>query len=165
MSRSFALLAAVAISCRLDGCFFSSPPSTTSIRLNPSLPLHCQPSHCTMASRSFPKLVQSSARRVPSLAVPQQRALSSLRQAAGKVSAAQASSSSVRKTAIQAAGSVAARRYASTGEKSEYTVSGQAYTHLWWYMDGHHGIPLSWLEHGMLVPTSSLRPNSYSCTN
>lgn len=78
-----------------------------------------------MASRSLPKLLQSSAaRRVPS--VPQQRALSSIRQQASSAAARAGNataSASVRKTAVQAAGSVAARRYAHTGEKSEYMVS------------------------------------------
>lgn len=96
---------------------FSTPSSSLS-RVIPS----------TMASRSLPKLVQSTAaRRVAASAssAPQQRALSSLRQAAAGAfnSASSSSSSSVRKTALQAAGSVTARRYAHSGEKSEYMVS------------------------------------------
>jgi hypothetical protein len=74
-----------------------------------------------MASRCIPQLLQSTARRA-ALAPAQQRSLSSLRQAATP-STSTSSSSSIRKTAFQAAGSVAARRYAHSGEKSEYMVS------------------------------------------
>lgn len=108
------------------------PPTTSKHPSNSLINSLSQP--FAMASRSLPKLVQSSARRLPSLAVPQQRALSSLRQAsaARTAASAQASSSSVRKTAVQAAGSVAARRYAHTGEKSEYMVSFCIMLLCWW---------------------------------
>lgn len=120
------LIAAVDCRCYLlqqsqSPCFSSTTNSSTSVSPSPSI--H-RPLHRTMASRSLPRLVQSSVRRVPSVAGPQQRALSSLRQAASRASTAagaSASSSSV-KTAVHAAGSVAARRYAHAGEKSEYMV-------------------------------------------